>query len=224
VAAGFNWDARRREHLIDGVPIHLVGPDSLGGPPLRVSTLRGVKVIGLVDLVRGKLTVGLETIRRAKDIADVIELIRVVPLKKNFAPRLPRNCALPSRNLSIRSTARDEPSSGPSDSGDSKPERARVQGSASRQRPTTLPSALHIKMRRLIPRQPANTLVLPPVLLRSSWSLPLRSRTASAVSTSAHLQVHAIGRPLRRGRSGRRLRSASFTIARSACAAPARAD
>lgn len=99
VGAGFRWDARRREHLIDGVPIHLVGPDSLGGPPTRVSSLRGVKVIGLADLVRGKLTVGLETIRRAKDIADVIELIRVVPLKKDFAPRLPKKLRAPFKEL-----------------------------------------------------------------------------------------------------------------------------
>jgi hypothetical protein len=97
--AGIRWNASRREHLIDGVPVHLVGPDSLGGPPRRISTIRGVKVISLADLIRGKLTVGLESITRARDIADVIELIRVIPLKRDFAPRLPRELRRPFKEL-----------------------------------------------------------------------------------------------------------------------------
>lgn len=91
LAAGIEWDAKRREHVVDGVPVHMVGDDSLGGPATRPSTIRGVKVIRLVDLIRGKLTVGLENINRGKDVVDVIELIRIVPLKKDFAPRLPKN-------------------------------------------------------------------------------------------------------------------------------------
>lgn len=97
--AGFKWDPRRREHSIEGVPIHLVADDSLGGPPGRVSTIRGVRVIGLADLMRGKLTVGLENINRAKDIADVIELIRLVPLKKDFAAKLPKHLRAPFKQL-----------------------------------------------------------------------------------------------------------------------------
>jgi len=98
-SAGFRWDAKRREHLIDGVPIHLVADDSLGGPPGRISTIRGVRVIGLSDLIRGKLTVGLENINRAKDVVDVIELIRVIPLKKDFAAKLPKNLRAPFKQL-----------------------------------------------------------------------------------------------------------------------------
>lgn len=89
--AGFKWSPKRREHIVDGVPVHMVADDSLGGPPKRISTIKGIKVIGLADLVRGKLTVGLEAIHRAKDIADVVELIRVVPLKKEFAAKLPKH-------------------------------------------------------------------------------------------------------------------------------------
>lgn len=87
--AGFMWNSRQREHTVDGVAIHMVGEDSLGGAPRRLSTIKGVKVIGLADLVRGKLTVGLSTIARSKDIGDVLELIRCVPLGKDFAAKLP---------------------------------------------------------------------------------------------------------------------------------------
>ncbi len=89
--AGIKWNAGRREHLIDGVPIHMVADDSLGGPPKRISTIKGIKVIGLADLIRGKLTVGLESIRRGKDVVDVVELIRCVPLRKDFAAKLPKH-------------------------------------------------------------------------------------------------------------------------------------
>lgn len=99
IEAGFRWDAERREHLVDGVPVHMVADDSLGGKPGRVGTIEGIKVIGLADLVRGKLTVGLEAIHRAKDIGDVVDLIRAVPLKKDFAPRLPKHLRTPFKEL-----------------------------------------------------------------------------------------------------------------------------
>lgn len=99
LAAGIEWDAKQREHSIEGVAVHMVGDDSMGGPPKRTSTIRGVKVVGLADLVRGKLTVGLKSMNRAKDIADVIELIRAVPLKKDFAVKLPKDLRAPFKVL-----------------------------------------------------------------------------------------------------------------------------
>lgn len=98
-SAGMKWDSENREHVIDGVAIHMVGDDSLGGPPKRISTIEGVKVIGLADLIRGKLTVGLEADKRAKDILDVLELIRIVPLKKDFAGKLPTKLHAPFKRL-----------------------------------------------------------------------------------------------------------------------------
>jgi hypothetical protein len=98
-AAGFKWNQSRREHIIDDVPIHMVGDDSLGGPPKRSSTIEGVKVIGLADLIRGKLTVGLAEVNRAKDIADVVELIRIIPLRKDFAGKLPTRLRAPFKEL-----------------------------------------------------------------------------------------------------------------------------
>jgi hypothetical protein len=99
VAAGIPWDAKGREFLIEGVAVHLVPDDSLGGPPKRISTIKGVKVIGLADLIRGKLTVGLVSMNLAKDLADVVELIRLVPLKKDFAPKLPKHLRAPFKAL-----------------------------------------------------------------------------------------------------------------------------
>lgn len=98
-SAGFRWDSARREHLADDLAVHMVGPDSLGGPPRRLSSIDGVKVIGLADLIRGKLTVGLQSVRRSKDIAHVLDLIERVPLDKSFAAKLPTKLRAPFKRL-----------------------------------------------------------------------------------------------------------------------------
>jgi len=98
-AAGIMWDTQHKEHVLDGVAIHMVKDDSLGGPPKHISTIQGVKVIGLPDLIRGKLTVGLEVTKRRKDILDVLELIRLVPLRKDFAPKLPKHLGATFKEL-----------------------------------------------------------------------------------------------------------------------------
>lgn len=98
-AAGIMWDAARREHLLDGVAIHMVGQDSLGGPPAKISTIRGVKVISLADLIRAKLTVGLNVVNRHKDLAHVTDLITRIPLKKDFAAKLPTKLRAPFKDL-----------------------------------------------------------------------------------------------------------------------------
>lgn len=98
-AAGIMWNAAQREHLLNGVAIHMVGDDSLGGPPKRISTIQGVKVLSLADLIRAKLTVGLEAIRRSKDIAHVIDLIERIPLDKSFAAKLPPHLRKPFKAL-----------------------------------------------------------------------------------------------------------------------------
>jgi len=98
-AAGVVWDQVHREHLLDGKAIHLVGPDSLGGAPKRISTIQGVKVIGLADLIRGKLTVGLDVPGRFKDLAHVEDLIARIPLGKDFAAKLPTHLRAPFKKL-----------------------------------------------------------------------------------------------------------------------------
>lgn len=102
LAAGIPWDARRREHLIDGIAVHLVPDESLGGPPNRVSTIQGIRVISLADLVRGKLTVGLGAVHRSKDLAHVVDLIERVPLRKDFAAKLPTHLRSPFKALVVQ--------------------------------------------------------------------------------------------------------------------------
>jgi hypothetical protein len=99
VAAGIPWDNDRREHLIEGVPVHLVRAAALGGPPGRISTVRGIRVLCLADLVRVKLALGLDGPRRAKDIAHVVDLIQRVPLGKDFAAKLPPTLRVPFKRL-----------------------------------------------------------------------------------------------------------------------------
>ena len=90
-AAGARWDAARREHLYDDVRIHTVTPDDAGHVVQRVSVIDGVRVVSLKDLIAIKLRTGLRHVHRAKDTVDVMELIRVVPLDKSFAPKLPKD-------------------------------------------------------------------------------------------------------------------------------------
>lgn len=97
--AGMMWNSSLREHVVEGRAIHMVAEDSLGGPPKRISTIEGVKVISLADLIRGKLTVGLKSVRRSKDIAHVLDLIHAVPLRKDFAAKLPTHLRAPFKEL-----------------------------------------------------------------------------------------------------------------------------
>ncbi|MCL4742526.1 MAG: hypothetical protein KJZ54_10030 [Phycisphaerales bacterium] len=98
-AAGATWDAQRREHTLDGVPIHLVTAAQTGSRPDATERRHGVTIISLPDLVRFKLHAGLDHLDRARDLADVVELIRRVPLDKSFAARLPTAMRDPFKRL-----------------------------------------------------------------------------------------------------------------------------
>jgi hypothetical protein len=95
---GAAWDERRREHELEGVAIHLVTPAE-ASPPAATTLIRDILVVSLVDLVRMKLATGLDRVERAKDLADVVELIRRVPLDNAFAARLPREQRVAFRKL-----------------------------------------------------------------------------------------------------------------------------
>ncbi|MCG3122774.1 MAG: hypothetical protein GIKADHBN_01176 [Phycisphaerales bacterium] len=97
--AGILWDHQARQHMFQGIAVHMVDAESLGGPPRRISTIKGVKVIGLADLVRAKLTVGLQEVGRQKDVVHVLDLIDRVPLKKDFAAKLPAPLRRPFKVL-----------------------------------------------------------------------------------------------------------------------------
>lgn len=82
---GFHWDAQRREHLKDGVPVHLVTAAQLGTPPASFEDLDDVRTVSLRDLLSMKLRSGSRNPLRAQDLADVIALIRHHRLDGRFA-------------------------------------------------------------------------------------------------------------------------------------------
>jgi hypothetical protein len=89
-AAGAHWSSVAREHVLDDVRIHTVTPEDARHRVRRVSTIDGIRVISLKDLIAIKLYTGLMIPARAKDLGDVQELIRAVPLDKTLASRLPK--------------------------------------------------------------------------------------------------------------------------------------
>lgn len=88
-AAGARWNRASRHHVLDGVAIHTVTAEEAGHAVERTSVIDGVRVVSLKDLIAIKLICGLKNPGRAKDIADVQELIRAIPLDKRFAGKLP---------------------------------------------------------------------------------------------------------------------------------------
>jgi len=90
-AAGAKWVKASREHVLDGVRIHTVTPQDAGVTIERSSIIDGIRVVTLKDLIAIKLLCGLKNPGRSKDLGDVEELIRSVPLDKRFAARLPKS-------------------------------------------------------------------------------------------------------------------------------------
>ena len=83
------WDTAQREHVLDDVRIHTVTPDDAGHVVASTSIIDGVRVVSLKDLIAIKLRCGLGNLNRSKDVADVVELIRLIPLDERFADNLP---------------------------------------------------------------------------------------------------------------------------------------
>lgn len=98
-AAGAKWSTSRGEHVLHGVRIHTVTPDDARHTVQRTSIIDGVRVVSLKDLIAIKLICGLKNVARSKDIGDVEELIRAVPLDKRFAGKLPSELRAPFTKL-----------------------------------------------------------------------------------------------------------------------------
>jgi hypothetical protein len=98
VAAGFAFDADRREFTRGGVPVQLVDA-SVTAAPRHHTDIDGVRVVELVDLIAMKLRSGTSSVLRAQDIADVIGLIRHRNLRKTLAGQLPKDLRKPFRDL-----------------------------------------------------------------------------------------------------------------------------
>jgi hypothetical protein len=68
----------------DGKPKPVAFPD----PSAVTVTIDGIRYLKLSTLVELKLASGMTTIHRYKDITDVIELIKTIPLPREFADEL----------------------------------------------------------------------------------------------------------------------------------------
>lgn len=98
-SAGARWDTDKREHVLDGVRIHTVTPRDAGHVVEKTSIIDGIRVVSLRDLIAIKLRCGLENVGRSKDIADVEELVHVIPLDKRFAAKLPPSVRVPFKSI-----------------------------------------------------------------------------------------------------------------------------
>lgn len=108
---GAIWDPARREHILDGVPIHIVTEQLTGRGPAASVEVSGVRIAALSDLIAMKLATGLAKASRAQDLADVVGLIRAVPLNKNFAAKLPANLRTDFKRLVDAVQTDDDPPS-----------------------------------------------------------------------------------------------------------------
>jgi predicted nucleotidyltransferase component of viral defense system len=90
-AAGARWDSANREHVLDHVRIHTVTPEDTRHEVRKVSIIDGIRVVSLKDLIAIKLRTGLRERGRLKDLGDVQELIRAIPLDKTLASGLPKD-------------------------------------------------------------------------------------------------------------------------------------
>lgn len=98
-AVGAKWDRAGREHVLEGIRIHTVTPEEAKHTVERTSIIDGVRVVSLKDLITIKLISGLNSPGRAKDVGDVEELIRAIPLDKRFAEKLPADLRGPFKGL-----------------------------------------------------------------------------------------------------------------------------
>jgi hypothetical protein len=104
--AGFDFDARRREFSRDGVPVHLVTLAHVKVGLGRRVVIDDVITVSLADLLSMKLRSGLDNMLRARDLADVIDLIRERNLTGEFAAKLDKSVRVEFRRLA-RAVQRD---------------------------------------------------------------------------------------------------------------------
>ncbi len=86
--ASFTFHASRKEFLTQGVPVHLVRTEEIGQEPSRFVTIEGVRTVSMGDLISMKLRSGTRSLRRARDLADVVDLIRVRKLGAAFTTKI----------------------------------------------------------------------------------------------------------------------------------------
>ena len=86
---GFVWEADARQFRRGEVPVQMLGVnDRLPFRPERFGEVDGVRVVTLGDLLSMKLASGTGSVTRARDLADVVDLVRTIGLDKSYTPRI----------------------------------------------------------------------------------------------------------------------------------------
>jgi hypothetical protein len=85
---GFTHDPEQRQYVKDGVPVRLVTRLQASIEPMEMMEIDGIRTVSLADLINLKLRSGARNLLRARDLADVIDLIRLRELTLGFASRI----------------------------------------------------------------------------------------------------------------------------------------
>lgn len=88
LAAGFVFHADKQEFVRDGIPVHLLTPEELGHRPVYLEEREAIRTVSLGELLTLKLKTGVRNLHRAKDLADVVELIKARDLNAGYSPRI----------------------------------------------------------------------------------------------------------------------------------------
>jgi hypothetical protein len=115
----FRWDAQAKEfRSASGVAVQFVLAGESEGPgqpatfpnpgdPTHVTTIEGLPVLSLAELIQSKIACGLGNLRRThKDFADVVELISLHHLDGSFARFLHKSVRKEFRELVRRAAGR----------------------------------------------------------------------------------------------------------------------
>ncbi len=87
-ADGATFNEAKREFLVDDVPVHLVTLEQTGFNPTHMVDIEQIRTVSLGDLISLKLRSGTGSIRRTRDISDVIGLIEANRLTGKFTPKI----------------------------------------------------------------------------------------------------------------------------------------
>ncbi len=85
---GFEWDEANREFVRHGIPIHLMNAEELGYGPTYFEERSNINVVSLAELLTLKLKTGVRAIHRAKDLADIVELIKARDVTMSYSSRI----------------------------------------------------------------------------------------------------------------------------------------
>ncbi len=90
-AEGFTWDEANREFVKDGIPIHLMTAEELNHTPAFFEDRSDIHVVSLAELLTLKLKTGVHEMKRAKDLADIVELISARGIDGSYSSQIAKD-------------------------------------------------------------------------------------------------------------------------------------